>query len=98
MAIKFVLNETSYFGDNARENLVEEINKRNLSLILAEDNPELTIDAGVMVKDLIMQMFDREIVHSFKEIGSILKEFNDYTSQVGQKYIQKQKSPEAIEE
>lgn len=75
-----------------------EINKRNLSLILAEDNPELTIDASVMVKDLIMQMFDREIVHSFKEMGSILKEFNDYTSQVGQKYIQKQKSPEAIEE
>ena len=27
MAIKFVLNETSYFGDNARENLALEIKK-----------------------------------------------------------------------
>ena len=31
MAIKFVLNETSYFGDNARENLALEIKKRNFT-------------------------------------------------------------------
>ena len=30
MAIRFVLNETSYFGNNAREVLAEEIKKENL--------------------------------------------------------------------
>ena len=34
MAIKFVLNETSYFGDNARENLALEIQKRNFKKVL----------------------------------------------------------------
>ena len=34
MAIKFVLNETSYFGDNARENLASEIQKRNFKKVL----------------------------------------------------------------
>ena len=29
MAIKFVLNETSYFGEKARDVLPEEIKKRN---------------------------------------------------------------------
>lgn len=33
MAIKFVLNETSYFGDNARENLALEIQKRNFKKV-----------------------------------------------------------------
>ena len=33
MAIKFVLNETSYFGDNARENLASEIQKRNFKKV-----------------------------------------------------------------
>ncbi len=28
MAIRFVLNETSYFGNNARENLALEIQKK----------------------------------------------------------------------
>ena len=30
MSVKFVLNETSYFGANARQSLAEEIKKRNL--------------------------------------------------------------------
>ena len=34
MANRMVLNETSYFGWNARENLVPEIKKRNFKRIL----------------------------------------------------------------
>lgn len=49
MAIKFVLNETSYFGENARENLVEEINKRGFKKVLLVTDKTL-IEAGVTGK------------------------------------------------
>lgn len=49
MAIKFVLNETSYFGENARENLVEEINKRNFKKVFLVSDKSL-VEAGVTAK------------------------------------------------
>lgn len=49
MAIKFVLNETSYFGKNAREDLVEEINKRGFKKIFLVSDKSL-VNAGVTEK------------------------------------------------
>ena len=49
MAIKFVLNETSYFGENARENLVEEIHKRNFKKVFLVSDKSL-VEAGVTSK------------------------------------------------
>ena len=49
MSIKFVLNETSYFGENARENLVEEINKRNFKKVFLVSDKSL-VEAGVTAK------------------------------------------------
>lgn len=49
MAIKFVLNETSYFGPNAREHLVEEIQKRDFKKIFLVSDKAL-VDAGVTAK------------------------------------------------
>lgn len=49
MAIKFVLNETSYFGENARESLVEEINKRDFKKVFLVSDKEL-VKAGVTAK------------------------------------------------
>lgn len=49
MSIKFVLNETSYFGENARENLVEEINKRDFKKVFVVSDKAL-VEAGVTAK------------------------------------------------
>ena len=49
MAIKFVLNETSYFGENARETLVEEIKKRNFKKVFLVSDKSL-VEAGVTSK------------------------------------------------
>lgn len=49
MAIKFVLNETSYFGENARENLTEEIKKRNFKKVFLVSDKAL-VNAGVTSK------------------------------------------------
>lgn len=49
MSIKFVLNETSYFGPNAREHLVEEIQKREFKKIFLVSDKAL-VDAGVTAK------------------------------------------------
>ena len=49
MAIKFVLNETSYFGDNARENLASEIQKRNFKKVFLVSDKSL-VEAGVTAK------------------------------------------------
>ena len=49
MAIKFVLNETSYFGKNARENLSEEIKKRNFKKVFLVSDKAL-VEAGVTEK------------------------------------------------
>ena len=49
MAIKFVLNETSYFGENARESLVEEIQKRNFKKVFLVSDKAL-VGAGVTAK------------------------------------------------
>ena len=49
MAIKFVLNETSYFGENARQNLVEEINKRSFKKVFLVSDKAL-VEAGVTAK------------------------------------------------
>ena len=49
MAIKFVLNETSYFGKNARENLPEEIKKRDFKKVFLVSDKSL-IKAGVTAK------------------------------------------------
>ena len=49
MAIKFVLNETSYFGENAREHLVEEIQKRGFKKVFLVSDKAL-VEAGVTAK------------------------------------------------
>lgn len=49
MSVKFVLNETSYFGDNARENLTEEIKKRNFKKVFLVSDKSL-VQAGVTAK------------------------------------------------
>lgn len=49
MAIKFVLNETSYFGENSRETLVEEIKKRNFKKVFLVSDKSL-VEAGVTNK------------------------------------------------
>ena len=49
MSIKFVLNETSYFGKNSRENLVEEITKRNFKKVFLVSDKAL-VEAGVTGK------------------------------------------------
>ena len=49
MSIKFVLNETSYFGENARANLVDEINKRGFKKVLLVSD-ETLVKVGVTEK------------------------------------------------
>ena len=49
MSIKFVLNETSYFGENARENLADEIKKRNFKKVFLVSDKSL-VQAGVTAK------------------------------------------------
>ena len=49
MAIKFVLNETSYFGANSREILVEEIKKRGFKKVFLVSDKSL-VEAGVVAK------------------------------------------------
>ena len=49
MANRMVLNETSYFGWNARENLVSEIKKRNFKRILVVSDENL-VKCGVTGK------------------------------------------------
>lgn len=49
MAIKFVLNETSYFGENARNSLVDEIKKRNFKKVFLVSDKSL-VEAGVTAK------------------------------------------------
>lgn len=49
MSKKFVLNETSYFGKGAREELVEEIKKRGFKKVLLVSDKAL-VEAGVTAK------------------------------------------------
>ena len=49
MAIKFVLNETSYFGEKARDVLPEEIQKRNFKKVFLVSDKSL-VEAGVTAK------------------------------------------------
>ena len=49
MAIKFVLNETSYFGEKARDVLPEEIRKRNFKKVFLVSDKSL-VEAGVTRK------------------------------------------------
>ena len=49
MANRMVLNETSYFGWNARENLVSEIKKRKFKRILVVSDENL-VKCGVTGK------------------------------------------------
>ena len=49
MAIKFVLNETSYFGEKARDVLPEEIRKRNFKKVFLVSDKSL-VEAGVTGK------------------------------------------------
>ena len=49
MAIKFVLNETSYFGEKARDVLPEEIKKRNFRKVFLVSDKSL-VEAGVTAK------------------------------------------------
>ena len=49
MAIKFVLNETSYFGEKARDVLPEEIKKRNFKKVFLVSDKAL-VEAGVAAK------------------------------------------------
>ena len=49
MAVKFVLNETSYFGNNAREVLAEEIKNRKFKKVFLVSDKSL-VNAGVTEK------------------------------------------------
>ena len=49
MAVKFVLNETSYFGNNAREVLAEEIKNRKFKKVFLVSDKSL-VNAGVTAK------------------------------------------------
>ena len=49
MSTKFVLNETSYFGRGAREELVGEIKKRNFKKVFLVSDKSL-VEAGVTAK------------------------------------------------
>lgn len=49
MSVKFVLNETSYFGENSRENLAQEIQKRNFKKVFLVSDKSL-VEAGVTAK------------------------------------------------
>ena len=49
MSVKFVLNETSYFGKGAREELVGEIQKRGFKKVFLVSDKAL-VDAGVTAK------------------------------------------------
>ena len=49
MAIRFVLNETSYFGNGAREVLAEEIIKRGFKKVFLVSDKSL-VEAGVAAK------------------------------------------------
>lgn len=49
MSVKFVLNETSYFGKNSRESLVEEILKRGFKKVFLVSDKAL-VEAGVTSK------------------------------------------------
>ena len=49
MSVKFVLNETSYFGDNSRESLAEEIKKRKFKKVFLVSDKSL-VEAGVTAK------------------------------------------------
>ena len=50
MAVKFVLNETSYFGKGAREELSGEIKKRRYKKVFLVSDKSL-VEAGVAKKD-----------------------------------------------
>ncbi len=49
MSVKFVLNETSYFGKGAREELAEEIQKRGFTKVFLVSD-EALVEAGVTAK------------------------------------------------
>ena len=49
MSVKFVLNETSYFGKGARESLVDEIQKRGFEKVFLVSD-EALVEAGVTKK------------------------------------------------
>ena len=49
MSVKFVLNETSYFGKGAREELAEEIRKRDFRKVFLVSDKSL-VEAGVTAK------------------------------------------------
>ena len=49
MSVKFVLNETSYFGKGAREELAEEIQKRGFKKVFLVSDKSL-VEAGVTAK------------------------------------------------
>ena len=59
MANRMVLNETSYFGWNARENLVSEIKKRNFKRILVVSDENL-VKCGVTGK--VTELLDNDKV------------------------------------
>ena len=49
MSVRFMLNETSYFGKGAREELAGEINKRGFKKVFLVSDKSL-VDAGVTAK------------------------------------------------
>lgn len=60
MSVKFVLNETSYFGKGAREELPEEIHKRGFKKVLLVSDKEL-VECGVTNK--VIDILEREKIH-----------------------------------
>ena len=69
MAIKFVLNETSYFGENARETLVEEIKKRGFKKVFLVSDKSL-VEAGVTSK--VEKILTKTKQYTFKKDKSNL--------------------------
>ena len=103
MSVKFVLNETSYFGKNARENLVGEIIKRGFKKVFLVSDKSL-VEAGVTTKvEEILKNYSqfKNILIQFKKFYGIdeynLKDIDRYIWQLGKEYFPKNYKKKTIE-
>ena len=67
---KFVLNETSYFGNGAREVLAEEITKRGFKKVFLVSDKSL-VGAGVAAK--VEEELKKANIEYFKDLGVNIK-------------------------
>ena len=92
MANRMVLNETSYFGWNARENLVSEIKKRKFKRILVVSDENL-----VNNKDLLeMISYDKDNFIYTDNPDLILSEFKKWSGDLPIMLIEKDYTKEYL--